>query len=705
MKWNIVPLETRMVQEFSERFKLDVLASQLFLRRGIDKPEEMQFFLEDDIRYSHSAFLFTDMEDVVERIHQAIDEKEKIMVFGDRDVDGMTSLALMAGYLRECGADVQWQLPMEDAPYGLSMEVVQAFAANEGTLIITVDCGITNIAEIAAAADGGIDTIVIDHHNTMDVLPDAVGIINPKVPGEAYPFDGISAAALCAKVVWALRFSGTSMYNQEFCLVHVKPGNQSIFFEAVVMKNFVSQRRLAETVSPETASAIEQRIVPFIQGLPLFVFDWNTQKALFSSLFGSADVLVHDLSTELYKRYPVFDGKSLIRIMAKSKSARYSTSNLEEMDGLIQVFKLIYGTALEAIEKPFKASLSLVALSLVADMMPMIDENRILMREGLRSLSDVHEFSPGLHSLLVELELARKPIKARDIGWKISPVLNSAGRMGKPDVALRLLLSRDPSESNALVKELVEMNSERKRLGEAAWKRMYPGLRDNMASHSGRFICVCDETIPRGITGILAGRLSREFNVPAAVMAKVGAVFVGSIRTVRGMKATVFLSNYADLLEDFGGHDAAGGFYVASENVQAFIKRLSESSSNIELSDIEESALHVDIELPAAQLAEDVWKMSDLFLPSGQKFGPAVFCIRGLKVRSANLIGKEGKHLSLECEGGGKVWPAVFWDGAIAFTAAFQAGDVVDVVCELEMNQFRNDIRPQIVVKDLRKSL
>ena len=133
------------------------------------------------IQYLHNPFEFDEMEDIVDRIRVAVSEGEKVKIFGDRDADGITSTVLLYNELKSMGVDVEWRLPEGDDPYGLTISSVDEFAARDGSLFITVDCGISNYNEIKHASDLGIETIVIDHHNSPEELPPAYGIVNPVI--------------------------------------------------------------------------------------------------------------------------------------------------------------------------------------------------------------------------------------------------------------------------------------------------------------------------------------------------------------------------------------------------------------------------------------------------------------------------------------------------------------------------------------------
>ena len=157
------------VKFLHEKFSLSPLEASILSRRGITEGKDLLYFLEDDLRFTHQPFLLNGIEDAVERINQAKDEEEKILIFGDRDVDGITSTSILYNYLKKKGYDVSWKIPTGEESYGLTQEAVENFAKEYGTLIITVDCGISNYDEIEKANSLGIDVIVTDHHNPPEI--------------------------------------------------------------------------------------------------------------------------------------------------------------------------------------------------------------------------------------------------------------------------------------------------------------------------------------------------------------------------------------------------------------------------------------------------------------------------------------------------------------------------------------------------------
>src|SRR4030042_5682925 len=181
MHWVKKEIDAVKAKELCEQYGISLLLAVILLRREIISPDSIKFFLEEDLRFLHNPFLFRDMGVAVDRLLRAVRDREKILVYGDRDVDGITATVLLVEALSDLSADVSWNVPLGDDAYGLSLADVDAASAAGITLLCTVDCGISNTKEIDYARTRGIDVIVIDHHNPQNELPRALSIINPKV--------------------------------------------------------------------------------------------------------------------------------------------------------------------------------------------------------------------------------------------------------------------------------------------------------------------------------------------------------------------------------------------------------------------------------------------------------------------------------------------------------------------------------------------
>ncbi|HEY9595641.1 MAG TPA: DHH family phosphoesterase, partial [Spirochaetia bacterium] len=248
MTWNKSSIDSSAVKELARRFDIELLAASILSRRGIVEPEALRYYLEDDVRWLHNPFLMSSMTEAVDRINAAVDTGEKILIFGDRDVDGITSTVLLYEAFVDMGAEVTWMLPEGEDAYGLSEKVIERAQGLGVGLLLTVDCGVSNAAEIALAAERGIDTVVIDHHNPPGDLPEAVAVVDPKLDG--YPFRDLCGCAVASKVEWALRFSRSPFYGVPVCLLNARPANEALVVDAVRLVNLTEVERINENVMP-----------------------------------------------------------------------------------------------------------------------------------------------------------------------------------------------------------------------------------------------------------------------------------------------------------------------------------------------------------------------------------------------------------------------------------------------------------------------
>ena len=181
------------------------LVSSVLVSRGTETAEQAAEALECETTLTNSPLLMKDMDKVVSRISQALAGEEKIAVFGDYDVDGITSTCLLTDYLRSRGATVFMHIPRRvEEGYGLGIEAIRTLAEQGVSLIITVDCGITGVEETAFAKSLGVDVVITDHHECKDTLPDAVAVVDPHRPDCPYPFKHLAGVGVALKLVLAL---------------------------------------------------------------------------------------------------------------------------------------------------------------------------------------------------------------------------------------------------------------------------------------------------------------------------------------------------------------------------------------------------------------------------------------------------------------------------------------------------------------------
>jgi single-stranded-DNA-specific exonuclease len=706
MNWEKKDVAPELVKDLAAKYGCDLLTASILARRGLTGGDEIRYFLEDDPRYMHNPFGLPGMEDAVDRILAAKDEGEKVLVFGDRDVDGITGTALVTGLCRELDMDVTWRLPLGDEPYGLSLKAVEDFAAASGTLIITVDCGISNVAEVARANELGIDVIITDHHNPQEIIPDALAIVNPKLADSSYPFRDLAGCGVAYKLVSALRFAIKSeLYGHSVCLLNTRPSNDAYIIETAKLRNLVVADRLTETVVPGMVGITETRLPAFLEGQQIFVWDGGLQKKTLAAIFGGGvEVYMFDIAPEIGKEIPQTAGKSLVRVKELSRIAKYTDKPPDELDVFINLFT----TFIQRREKLFTpentADLELAALGTLADLMPLRDENRIIVRSGLAALQERPR--PGLRDLLFKLGLAGRRIGTGEASWQLCPAINAAGRMGSPDKAAALLLEEDAAARENLAGEILRMNEDRKKLGGDIWTVVEPLAAESLADFGGKLVVASGEGIFRGVTGIMASRLVNRFKVPALVAAFGGDVATGSLRSVKGYDLRSLLEPCADLFIDWGGHNYAAGFSIEKGNWNSLLERLKLASRTMELTQGEdEETLTVDAELPQSYLTPDIFKIVDRFEPYGEENGPLTFMARGLRVTDLSFMGKtEAKHVKLTLDAGKHKWPAIYWQAADKVKKDFDLEDQVDLVFTLNRNWFNGIETPQIIITDLRRS-
>ena len=706
MEWKKKDISPDLVKGISSKYGCDLLTASILARRDHTSGEEIMYFLEDDPRRLRSPFELPGMEDAVERILAAKDEGEKVLVSGDRDVDGVTSTALVAGFLSSQGMDVSTKLPEGDESYGLSLQTVENFAAAYGTLIITVDCGISNFEEIKKAGELGVDVIITDHHNPQENIPEALAIVNPKLSDSTYPFRDLAGCGVAYKLVSALRFALKSeLYGQSICLLNTRPVNDSWVIEIAKLKDLVLIDSLTETVVPGLVGIGETRLPAFLEGQQILVWDAALQKRTLAKIFGNGvEIYMQDISGEIGKEIPLAAGKSLIRIKEFSRIAKYQDKEPCEIDVFVNLFSSFIWQREKLFTTQDKEDLQLACLGTLADIMPLKNENRIIVKQGLISLMEKPR--PGLSELLFKLDLSGRRIGTQDIAWILSPAINAAGRMGNPMKALDLLMEKDSMARDKHAAALIGMNEERKKIGEEIWTIVEPLAEENMKTYNNKLAVAYGSSIPRGVTGIMANRLLNRFKVPALVVSFGEEVFTASLRSMRGYDLRFLLEPCADLFLDWGGHDYAAGFSLAKENWEPFLERLKSEAPGITPLDAKDGeTLTVDAELPLSYLTLEIFTLLDRFEPYGEGNEPLMFMAKNIKIIDISLMGKsEAKHVKLTLGTGQYKWPAVYWQAAEKAKRDFDIGDEVDLVFRINKNWYKGIETPQLIVSDLKRS-
>ena len=584
----------KVTGEIASSLGLSLTSAKILYNRGAVSVSSAREFLTTDHTKLHSPFLMKDMDKAVERILRAVNDGEKITVYGDYDVDGVTSVTLIYLYLKSIGANIDYYIPTREGEgYGLSVGAINSLKESGTKLIVTVDTGITAKEETDYAKAIGIDTVVTDHHECLSVLPEVCAVVNPHREDCSYPFSELAGVGVVFKLVCAL---------------------------------------------------------------------------------------------EITRNDPSDIDKILIDICN-----RYA---------------------------------DLAALGTVADVMPLCDENRAIVAMGLKNMSSSPRI--GIEALMeasVNIVNARpvvsrgtavqkkRKIDAGYIGFGIAPRINAAGRISTASRAVELLLSKDYRDAYERAVELCEINIQRQAEENKIAESAYAIVEATHDFENDKIIVVSGDNWHPGIIGIVASRVTEKYGLPTILISFDGAmtgdpspldIGKGSGRSLKGLNLAEGLKYCEDCLERYGGHELAAGLSVRRDRIDEFKKKINRYAKESLGDGALEECKTVDavISLPMAniKLCEELSQLE----PFGVSNPTPQFMIRDLKIHSIFAIGG-GKHTKLVL-GDGNISIQGVCFGVGGFDFKFNRDDRVDIICKLNINEFRNERTLQLVVSDIRVS-
>lgn len=592
-KWQIKPTPelTPEFDEFRKQYSLSELGAKLLMSRGCDTPDSAYRFLMKDYLSDRDPFIMKDMDKAVTRIEHAIESgDETVAVFGDYDVDGVTSVSLMYLYLFSRGLRVGYYIPSRlEEGYGMSCAAIKKLKDKGVTLIITVDTGITAINEVEYAHSLGIDVIVTDHHECRPELPDAVAVVNPHRPDCEYPFKDFAGVGVAYKLVCALEYSRAEKAGE------------------------------------------------------------------------SVDFAMHSVLLD-------------------------------------------YG--------------DLVAIGTVADVMPLVDENRAIVSYGLIHIEKTGRC--GVKALIsaasgngnASSRQSKKELNANFIGFTVAPRLNAAGRMGSASVAVELLLSDDEEEAAKIAEQLCEINRDRQAVENYIFNQALQKIENFEEYENGdKVIVISADDWHQGVIGIVASRLTERFGLPTILitfenMLTPGTespmdVGKGSGRSVKGLDLVSALSACDDLLLRYGGHELAAGLSVTRGNLPFFRKKINEYAEE----SLPEEKLAVvfaaDALIEPEQITLDfISELNYNLEPCGVGNTNPVFVMLDCKIVSARTVGN-GKHLKLTVMKNGKKFHAM-WFGHSGLPDFLDVDDMSDLMFNLSINNYAGETTVQLILTDVR---
>ena len=337
----------------------------------------------------------------------------------------------------------------------------------------------------------------------------------------------------------------------------------------------------------------------------------------------------------------------------------------------------------------------LAAIGTVADVMPMVEENRAIVQRGLRVLERPRRM--GLAMLVKEAGMENRPLNSVSIGYALAPRINAAGRMGRASVAVELLLTRDSARASLLAQELCRLNKER----QTAELSIFEQCEQLLGSNPQRgAIVLADPTWHQGVVGIAASRLAEQYGCPTFMICLSGDMGKGSCRSYGGINLFAVLEGCQDILEAFGGHELAAGFTVRQENILALAQRI-RAQVALQADRVHEPELEIDalLEDPAVLDLNGV-ELLERLEPYGTGNPRPVLALSGMQVMSRSLVGS-GRHLKLKLSKGNVTLDAIFFSAA---GRAAELGSRIDVAFYPQINEYRGTRMVQLQLVDLRQT-
>lgn len=372
------------------------------------------------------------------------------------------------------------------------------------------------------------------------------------------------------------------------------------------------------------------------------------------------------------------------------------------------VFKLVQALV-KALDRPAAEGheyLDLAAIATMCDVVPLVGENRILVREGLAALRHGHR--PGLRALAEIAGCDLRALDGRDLGYRLGPRINAAGRMAEASSAVELLLSECDTAAASLAEQLDELNSERKKRGEHVLREAISMVETRWQTAPQPALVLHHPDWHQGVLGIAAGRIKDRFHRPAILLSTTRGEITGSARSVPGINIQQAIAACHDLLTRFGGHAAAAGLTLPEQNLDAFRERLNEAIGEDFAADSMTGSLSFDSQLDLACIDNRFVRVLRQFAPFGNRNEEPVFRSRDLMLAyKPRTVGASGSHLkiSVRAHRNSGTFDAIGFNlGAKAseLDAARDQGQYVEALFSVQENTYRGRTRIQLRLSDIR---
>lgn len=705
MKWIIKETDEQLVQEFQSYFNLPEVICKLLINRGLKSIEEADYFLNRNYKFLENPFKFSDMPAAVERINRAIANNENILIAGDRDVDGVTSISILYKILKAFGLNVNYSLPSADQDYGFVPEIFDICKNNKINLIITVDNGITEIENISKLKELNIDTIVTDHHIPDNVLPQAVAIINPNMLESEYPCPFLSGGAVAFKLGEALILSKNFYYTRRFLFIellttgktfitgkllglnYVYVKNFQIESKKIIIEEYVEEYDKLFKIRNEKCDIIsEEKFIILLDE----IIKKSDELYLKNKIYGI------DFLKELYKKHNRDLLLADFKEFEDEKIINYSPFCKNSIQGFVEGF--IYKIFFDDVEyKLFNDKfITITALSIIGDVMSMTSENRLMVKYGLNSISE--NVFLGLRKLIEYLNLNITNITARDIGFKIVPILNAARRMKLGEVTLNMLLSEDEKNIITLINQLLHLNDDRKNKFNDYKDIVFDELLKQVDIENDYVFVISTDKIEHGVTGLIANKIKEEFNRPVIILIIKDNIAQGTARSVDNFNVLEAFGYIKDILIKYGGHRTAAGLTLYTANIDNFRIKINEYAGKIFKEIQPTDILDIDAEIKIDDINETLYNNIEKLKPFGKDNQQPVFLLRNVSRIYKKTVGVDNTHLKL----------TLFHNNSKIDGIGFELGKFarydapIDIAFTIEKNKFNGRENLQLNIKDIK---
>jgi len=560
--------------ELARRLGAAPLVAQILRNRGILDVEAGKAFMNPKLSDLHDPELLADTTTAAERIARAVSDRQRIVIYGDYDVDGITAVAILHACLKMVGANVGFYVPHRlTEGYGVNDDAIDKLIAEGAQLLITVDCGISAADALGRATTAGLDVIVTDHHSPPppEDLPEVTAIVHPQLGDSEYPNADLSGAGVALKLAW------------------------------------------------QVARVICGR---------------------------------------------------------------------DRVDEQMREF-LLNATCL-------------AALGTIADVVPLIGENRSLAFHGLLGLPASKH--PGLRALLESANLANEKLDAFHVGFVLAPRINACGRMGHARLAVELMTDAPADRCRKIADYLAKQNAERQRVERAIVAQAVELARERgMDGPEHRAIVLWSDDWHGGVIGIVASRLVDRFAKPAVLIAiDDNGCGQGSGRSIPGFHMRDALAACERHLLSFGGHAMAGGLRVSGENIAAFAEAFGQCAARKIAPEQMAPALNIDAEVPLSALNFQVARHIARLAPFGQGNPHPLVAIRRCRVLvPPRRMGRNGATVGMMLgQGQARMRAVGFGMGDLADELI--GVNTIDVVGEPMLNSFNGRTSVELKLKDVK---